>query len=136
MAAFRVVERLDVVKHVAARRIPGHVGFLPDPFSLEQLEGAFRHGVVVAIATSAYAADDPADFRNACHSAPVNWRPWSECSISPGAGFRGQIAASSACSACSTKLTYIWPRIAQHTIWREYRFSAIARYSEPSYVRM
>src|SRR5690606_36925466 len=56
--AFGVVEHLDVVEHVATRRIPGQVDPSPDPLSLEQLEEALGYGVVVAVAAPAHAADD------------------------------------------------------------------------------
>ena len=55
MPAFGVVKHLDVVEHVATRRIPGQVDLSPDPLSLEQLEEALGHGVVVAVAAAAHA---------------------------------------------------------------------------------
>lgn len=59
MPAFGFVKHLDVVEHVTTRRIPGQVDLSPDLLSLEQLEEALGHGVVVAIAAPAHAADDP-----------------------------------------------------------------------------
>ena len=59
MPALGVVEHLDVIEHVTACRLPGQLDLPPDPLSLQQLEEAFHHSVVVAVSTPAHAADDP-----------------------------------------------------------------------------
>ena len=38
MLTFRVVEKLDVIKHVSASMLAGCVCFSPYPFALEKLE--------------------------------------------------------------------------------------------------
>ena len=55
MSADGVVEHLDVAKDCAACFLPCRIGLFADAFTLEQLEEALRHGVVVAIAPSAHA---------------------------------------------------------------------------------
>ena len=55
MLAYRVVEHLDVVEHVAPGIVARQVGTPPDPFTFQKLEEAFGDGVVVTIATPAHA---------------------------------------------------------------------------------
>ena len=57
MAALRVVEHLDVVEDIGSRVIAGRIDLAADAFALEQLEEALGHGVVVAVAATAHAAD-------------------------------------------------------------------------------
>lgn len=55
MLALRVVEHLDVLEHVLPCSFPGHVGAAADAFALEELEEAFRDGIVVSVAAAAHA---------------------------------------------------------------------------------
>lgn len=55
MPALRVVKHLDVIEHIASGLLAIQIDFLPYPFSLEKLEEAFRHGIVVAIAPPTHA---------------------------------------------------------------------------------
>ena len=52
-----VVEHLDVVEDVGTSVIPRGVDLSPDALAFEQLEKALGHGVVVAVAAPAHAAD-------------------------------------------------------------------------------
>ena len=54
---FRVVEHLDVIEHVRPGFIAVCIGPALDPFTLQYLEEALGHGVVVAVAATAHAAD-------------------------------------------------------------------------------
>ena len=55
MFALRVVEELNVFEDVAPSIIACRVGFSPDPLAFQQLEEAFRNGVVMTVTTSAHA---------------------------------------------------------------------------------
>lgn len=55
MSADGVVKHLNVAKHIAACFLPGCIDVPADPLSLEQLEEAFCHSVVMAVASSAHA---------------------------------------------------------------------------------
>ena len=57
VATFGVVEHLDVVKDISTGILPGWVDLAANPLTFEQLEEALGHGVVVAVATPAHAAD-------------------------------------------------------------------------------
>lgn len=55
MLAFRVVEHFDVVEFVPPSVVPGRIGSASNPLSFQELEEAFGHGIVVAVAASAHA---------------------------------------------------------------------------------
>lgn len=57
VAALWVVEHLDVNEHIGAGILPGWIDLAANPLSLEQLEEALSHGVVVAVASPAHAAE-------------------------------------------------------------------------------
>lgn len=57
MTALGVVEHLDVVEDIAACFTAGRIDASADAFTLEQLEEALSHCVVVAVTASAHAAD-------------------------------------------------------------------------------
>ena len=57
VATLGVVEHLDVVKDISTGVLPGWVDLAANPLTFEQLEEALGHGVVVAVATPAHAAD-------------------------------------------------------------------------------
>ena len=50
----RIVEHLDVVEHILPGLGPGTVGPAPYPFSLEQIEEALCHGVVMTVPAPAH----------------------------------------------------------------------------------
>ena len=54
MSADGVVKHLNVAKHIAACFLPGGIDVLADAFSFKQLEEAFCHSVVVAVAPPAH----------------------------------------------------------------------------------
>ena len=56
VSAFWVVKHLDVVEHISTSILPGAVDFSPDSLPFQQLEKAFRHRIVMAVATSTHAA--------------------------------------------------------------------------------
>lgn len=62
MPALGVVEHLDVIEHVAACRGTIRVDPALDALPFEQLEEALRHGIVVAVAATAHAANDAMGF--------------------------------------------------------------------------
>lgn len=57
VAPLGVVEHFDVVEDVGAGVVAGRVDLSTDSLALEQLEEALGHGVVVAVAAPAHAAD-------------------------------------------------------------------------------
>ncbi len=57
MAALGVVEHLNVIEDICTGILPGQVNLAANPLALEQLEEAFSHRVVMAIATPAHTAD-------------------------------------------------------------------------------
>src|SRR5574344_1967060 len=63
MFAFAVVKQLDIVKDIAPGFIPGHVSFLFDPLSLEQLKKTLRARVVMTIASTAHASFQTVGFQ-------------------------------------------------------------------------
>ena len=54
MSANGVVKHLNVAKHVAACFLSGDINVLADALTLEQLEEAFSHRVVMAVASPAH----------------------------------------------------------------------------------
>ena len=52
-----VVEHLDVVEDIGSCVVAGRIGLAANALALEQLEEAFGHRVVVAVAAPAHAAD-------------------------------------------------------------------------------
>ena len=57
VAAFGVVEHLDVIEDVGTGILSCWVNLAANPLALEQLEEAFGYRVVMAIATPTHAAD-------------------------------------------------------------------------------
>jgi hypothetical protein len=57
VAPLGVVEHLDVVEDVSASVVARGIDLAADALALEQLEEALGHGVVVAVAAPAHAAD-------------------------------------------------------------------------------
>ena len=55
MSADGVVKHFNVAKHIAACFLPGRINVLADALTLEQLEEAFCHSVVMAVAAPAHA---------------------------------------------------------------------------------
>ncbi len=56
MAAPWVLEHLDIIEHIAPGSFPGWIDSPLDPFTLEELEEAFCHGVVVSVSPTAHAS--------------------------------------------------------------------------------
>ncbi len=54
MFAFAVIKHFDVIEYVSTGIISGWVDFLFDSLSLQQLEEAFRHGVIMIVTASAH----------------------------------------------------------------------------------
>ena len=52
MAAFCVVEHLDVIEHIATYFLPRGIDFSLDPFPLQKLEKALDHGVVMTVTSA------------------------------------------------------------------------------------
>ena len=65
MSAFWVVKHLDVVEHISASILPGAVDLSPDSLPFQQLEKAFRHRIVMAVAPSTHAAKQVVGFQEA-----------------------------------------------------------------------
>ena len=57
MTALWVVEHLDVVEDIASGLIPGGIDLASNALTLEQLEEALCHSVVVAVAATTHAGD-------------------------------------------------------------------------------
>ena len=57
MAAFCVVEHLDVIEHIAASILPCVVDFSLNPFPLQKLEKALGYGVVMTVTSTAHAGN-------------------------------------------------------------------------------
>lgn len=57
MAAFYVVEHLDVIKHITPSIFPRGVDFSLDPFPFQKLEKALGHGVVMTVASATHAGN-------------------------------------------------------------------------------
>ena len=55
MLPLRVVKHLDVIEHVGLCSIPCYIDFPLDAFTLEQLEKAFGHRIVMTIAAPTHA---------------------------------------------------------------------------------
>ena len=55
MSADGVVEHFNVAKHIAACFLPSGINLPADTLPFQQLEEAFGHGVVMAVASSAHA---------------------------------------------------------------------------------
>ena len=54
MSADGVVKHLNVAKHIAARFLLGRINVFSNALTLEQLEEAFCHSVVMAVASPAH----------------------------------------------------------------------------------
>ena len=54
MSADEVVKHLNLAKHIAACLLPIGINMLTDTFAFKQLEEAFCHSVVMAVASPAH----------------------------------------------------------------------------------
>ena len=57
VATLGVVEHLDLVKDISTGILPGWVDLAANPLTLEQLEEAFGHSIVMAVAPAAHTTD-------------------------------------------------------------------------------
>ena len=72
MAAFCVVEHLDVIEHIATSILPRGVDFSLDTFPFQQLEKALGYGVVMTAASATHAGNPIVRFqKNALIGAAV-----------------------------------------------------------------
>ena len=55
MLTFWVIEKLDVIEDVCTSLLTGCIGFTPYAFSLEELEEALRHGIIITVPPAAHA---------------------------------------------------------------------------------
>jgi len=78
MAAFYVVEHLDVIKHITSSIFPRGVDFSLDPFPFQKLEKALGHGVVMTVASALMLATKLFAFKKLRQSELLYWLPWSE----------------------------------------------------------
>lgn len=65
MAASSVVEHLDVIEYISRGLLPCAVDLSLDPFTLQQLEKALSHRVVVAVTAPTHAAKHVVGFQEA-----------------------------------------------------------------------
>ena len=68
MAAFCVVEHLDVIKHITTSILPRDVDFPLDPFPFQKLEKALGHGVVMTVASATHTGNQIVRFQK---TAPI-----------------------------------------------------------------
>jgi hypothetical protein len=55
MSTDGVIKHLNITKDIAMRLLPGGIDVLADALTLEQLEEAFFHRIVMAVASPAHA---------------------------------------------------------------------------------
>ena len=55
MLSFWIVEEFYIIKHVLASLLAGRVRLSPDALPLQELEKAFRNGVVITVSPAAHA---------------------------------------------------------------------------------
>jgi len=99
--AFWVVELLDVIESISESILPGTVDLSPDLLPLQQLEKAFGHRIVMAVATSTHAARQLVGFQEALPIAAIEMTTLSERIIASCSGLRHQTAISNASIARS-----------------------------------
>lgn len=75
MSAFWVVEHLDVIEHIRASILPGAVDLSLDPLSLQQLEKAFSHRIVMAGTTPTHVAKQVVGFQKTLPVAAAELAP-------------------------------------------------------------
>lgn len=68
MAAFCVVEHLDIIKHITTSILPRGVDFPLDPFPFQKLEKALGHSVVMTIASATHTGNQIVRFQK---TAPI-----------------------------------------------------------------
>ena len=68
MAAFYVVEHLDVIEHITTSIFPRDVDFSLDPFPFQKLEKTLGHGVVMTVTSATHTGNQIARFQKA---API-----------------------------------------------------------------
>ena len=78
MAAFCVVEHLDVIEHIATSILPCGVDFSLNPFPLQKLEKALGYGVVMTVTSTAHAGNQIVSLQKLRQSELLYWLPWSE----------------------------------------------------------
>jgi len=57
MSAFRVIEHLDVIENITSGFVPRSLNLSSDSLPLQKLEKALGYGVVMALSSSAHAAN-------------------------------------------------------------------------------
>lgn len=77
MAAFYVVEPLNVIEHIAPSILPRGVDFSLDPFPFQKLEKALCYGVVMTVASATHAGNQIVRLQK---TAPIGAAvlPWPE----------------------------------------------------------
>ena len=78
MAAFYVVEHLDVIEHITTSIFPHGIYFSLDPFPFQKLEKALGHGVIMAVPRRLILATRLFAFKKLRQSELLYWLPWSE----------------------------------------------------------
>ena len=68
MAAFYVVEHLDVIEHITTSIFPRDVDFSLDPFPFQKLEKVLGHGVVMTVASATHTGNQIVRFQK---TAPI-----------------------------------------------------------------
>ena len=56
MLAFWIIEKLDVIEDICTSLLTGCIGFTPYAFSLEELEEALCHGIIITVSSAAHAS--------------------------------------------------------------------------------
>ena len=75
MAAFYVVEHLDVIEHITTSIFPRDVDFSLDPFPFQKLEKTLGHGVIMTIASATHAGNQIVCTQKLRQSELLYWLP-------------------------------------------------------------
>ncbi len=86
VAPGKVVEHFGVVEDVEPSAVAGRVDWTADALAFEQLEDALGHSVVVALSRRCRGGNQVWSRGKSCRSWPVNWLPWSECTVADSFG--------------------------------------------------
>ncbi len=57
MSSFSIVENFDVIKEALLGLLPGSIPLATNTLDLKRMKKAFNHGIVIAVAFAAHAAD-------------------------------------------------------------------------------
>ncbi len=133
MATASVAEELDIIEHIPAGFFPIRIDPASDSLAFEQLEEAFRHGIVVAVAPSAHAAHEIGGLETSCQSWLLNSIPWSEWTTTGPSGWPRHTAINNAFMTNSRPMP---GRMDQPTTCRENRSRTTDRHSHPPSVRI